>query len=70
MGALAVLKDKPITVIEDLKPMLVELKRQGNNLNQIARALNEFGGVPEDSLKGVLRSCYAAYRALLALEVD
>ena len=35
---LALLQKKPIIVIEDLRPMLQELKRQGNNLNQIVNA--------------------------------
>lgn len=29
-----------IVVIEELKTMIIEMKRQGNNLNQIARKLN------------------------------
>lgn len=37
------LDKKIILVIEDYKASLVELKRQGNNLNQIARHLNEGG---------------------------
>ena len=37
------LDKKVILVIEDYKSILAELKRQGNNLNQIARHLNEGG---------------------------
>ena len=33
--------DKKIVIIEGLKEIIVELSREGNNLNQIARKLNE-----------------------------
>jgi hypothetical protein len=44
---LAVLRKKKIVVIDELVPVLAELKRQGNNLNQISRQLNE--GNPNES---------------------
>jgi len=64
---LAVLRKKPIIVIEDLRPMLQELKRQGNNLNQISRKLNETNSFGESATK-VMNECWKAYRALGALE--
>ena len=33
--------NKKITVLEDLKPLLSELKRIGNNLNQLTWRVNE-----------------------------
>jgi hypothetical protein len=42
------LDESVILVIEDYKQCLVELKRQGNNLNQIARHLNEGGKLAAD----------------------
>ncbi len=33
--------DKKIVVVEGLKEILIELSREGNNLNQISRALNQ-----------------------------
>ena len=33
--------DKNILVVDGLKEVLIELSREGNNLNQIARALNQ-----------------------------
>lgn len=33
--------DKNILVVEGLKEILIELSREGNNLNQISRALNQ-----------------------------
>lgn len=33
--------DKKILVVEGLKEILIELSREGNNLNQISRALNQ-----------------------------
>ena len=32
--------DKPIVIIDDLKPMLTELRRIGNNVNQLTRKVN------------------------------
>ena len=32
--------DKPIVIIDDLKPMLAELRRIGNNVNQLTRKTN------------------------------
>jgi len=64
---LAVLRKKPIIVIEDLRPMLQELKRQGNNLNQIARKLNETNNFGESATK-VMNECWKTYRAIGGLE--
>lgn len=35
--------DKNILVVDGLKEILIELSREGNNLNQITRALNQEG---------------------------
>lgn len=45
--------DKEIIVVEDLKNIFIELKRQGVNLNQIAKALNsgEINHVSENTFK-------------------
>jgi len=64
---LAVLRKKPIVVIEDLHTMLQELKRHGNNLNQIARKLNESNEFGEGAKK-VMNECWKSYRAILQLE--
>ena len=32
--------DKPIVILDNLKPMLAELRRIGNNVNQLARKAN------------------------------
>jgi hypothetical protein len=64
---LALLHKKPIVVIEDLKPMLQELKRQGNNLNQVARKLNESNSFGESATR-VMNECWKTYRAIGALE--
>ena len=60
---LSVLRDKPIIIIEDFTAVLAELKRQGNNLNQISRHLNEYGGF-SDSAKTVMNDCWKSYRDL------
>jgi hypothetical protein len=64
---LAVLRKKPIIVIEDLRPVLQELKRQGNNLNQITRKLNETNSFGEGATH-VMNECWKAYRAVGGLE--
>lgn len=64
---LAVLRKKPIIVIEDLRPMLQELKRQGNNLNQIARKLNETTSFGESATQ-VMNECWKAYRTVNGME--
>jgi len=64
---LAVLRKKPIIVIEDLRPLLQELKRQGNNLNQIARKLSETSNFGESATK-VMNECWKSYRAIGELE--
>ena len=64
---LAVLRDKPIIVVENLRPVLAELKRQGSNLNQITRRLNERGEFG-DSAKAVMNECWKTYRSLAGLE--
>ena len=66
---LALLNKKPIIVIEDLCLMLQELKRQGNNLNQITRKLNEYSSFGDSATK-VMNECWKAYRAVRALESD
>jgi len=64
---LAVLRKKPIIVIEDLRPVLQELKRHGNNLNQIARQLNESSQFGEGATK-VMNECWKSYRTISNLE--
>lgn len=63
------LKTKPIIVIEDLKPILVELKRQGVNLNQIAKFFNE-GGPMSDEIKIMIKNCNLAYKKLFDMEMS
>ena len=45
--------DKEIIVVEDLQKIFIEVKRQGTNLNQIAKAINsgEINHVAENTLK-------------------
>lgn len=45
--------DKEIIVVEDLQKIFIELKRQGTNLNQIAKIINsgEMHHVAENTLK-------------------
>ena len=51
--------DKPITVIENGMEILAELKRQGNNLNQVVR--NNYNGL---ATAEEIRSCIAELKKL------
>lgn len=52
----------------ELRPLYQELRRCGNNLNQIARALNSFGpgAVPESAIESALGALGAATDAVAA----
>ena len=55
--------EKPITVIENSGEILAELKRQGNNLNQITR--NSYNGlVTEEEIKACIKSLKELYRKI------
>ena len=64
---LALLDRKPLIVIEDLRPVLQELKRHGNNLNQISRKLNETSSFGESATR-VMNECWKSYRSINSLE--
>jgi hypothetical protein len=66
---LAVLSKKPIIVITDCEKVLAELKRHGNNLNQITRALHESATFGEGAKK-VMNECWKSYRAISTLRGD
>lgn len=51
--------EKPITVIENGMEILAELKRQGNNLNQVVR--NNYNGL---ATKEEIQSCIAELKRL------
>jgi hypothetical protein len=63
---LSVLYDKPIIEITDFEKVLAELKRHGNNLNQIAKQLNESATFGEGATK-VMNECWKSYRAISTL---
>lgn len=69
----AALADGPVTLVADagaLADVYVELRRSGNNVNQVARALNAYGpgGVPDAvvaaALSGVERATEAVAEEL------
>lgn len=66
---LKVLRKKKIIVVDGLNETLSELKRQGNNLNQIAKQLNEWTPLGE-GVKMILKACYAAYKKLIKLDLN
>ena len=55
--------DKPITVIENGNEILAELKRQGNNLNQVVR--NSYNGLAtEEEIKTCIKGLKELYRKI------
>lgn len=63
---IALLTQKRIIVIEDIKVALIELKRQGNNLNQLTRFYNQ-GGKSAISIDQTLSDCRKAYYELFQI---
>ena len=57
---------KDITLIEDLKPILADLRRIGNNLNQLTRLANmgKIQGVNLDECAEMLERTYEAIHEL------
>lgn len=55
--------EKPITVIENSGEILAELKRQGNNLNQVVR--HSYNGLAtEEEIKTCIKSLKELYRKI------
>lgn len=63
---LRLLKDRPSTVNYEMLYILAELKRQGNNLNQIARQLNSRMPLCDEA-KNVMQECWKTYKKILYL---
>ena len=57
---------KEITLIEDLKPILADLRRVGNNLNQLTRLANmgKIQGVNLGEYRAALEQTYTAIHTL------
>ena len=56
-----------LIVINDFIPLLSELKRQGVNLNQLTRRINQFSPMTEQELLTTLQQCQNTYRRLYEL---
>ena len=56
-----------VIVISDFVPLQPELKRQGVNLNQLARRANQFSPLTEREVIFALQECQNTYRKLYAL---
>ena len=61
------IRRKKIIIISDFLPLLGELKRQGVNLNQLVRRVNQFSPVAEKEIKTTLQECQTLYRKLIEL---
>lgn len=67
---LALIEKKPIIVINDIIPVLAELRYQGNNLNQIAHKLNGMGSVNSAAMSDLIKRWAKAYDMLTAIAVE
>lgn len=61
------IRGKEIIIISDFLPLLGELKRQGVNLNQLVRRVNQFSPVAEKEILTTLQECQTTYRKLIDL---
>ena len=61
------IRGKEIIIISDFLPLLGELKRQGVNLNQLVRKVNQFSPVSEQEILITLQECQDTYRKLIEL---
>ena len=61
------IRGKEIIIISDFLPLLGELKRQGVNLNQLVRRVNQFSPVTEKEILTTLQECQTTYRKLIDL---
>ncbi|MCM1525192.1 MAG: MobC family plasmid mobilization relaxosome protein [Ruminococcus sp.] len=60
---MSLVKNKPIIVPDGLPEIAAELKRHGNNLNQIARLFNQTKSCPYQ-LNHALENCETSYNAV------
>ena len=67
---LAMINDKPVVVVENLTPVLAELRRHGNNLNQIAHRLNNADYLNSQSMSMVISRWIEAYDKLIKVEQE
>ena len=56
-----------VIIIRDFIPLLSELKRQGVNLNQLTRRINQFSQTSEQEIITTLQQCQNSYRKLIEL---
>ena len=56
-----------VIVINDFIPLLLELKRQGVNLNQLTRRINQFSPTTVQEIMTTLLQCQNTYRRLYEL---
>ena len=61
------IRGKEIIIISDFLPLLGELKRQGVNLNQLTRRINQFSPTTEREIMTTLQQCQNTYRRLYEL---
>ena len=56
-----------ISIIKSYIPLLAELKRQGSNLNQLTRRINEYSPVTQLEINNALQDCRACYQRVYSM---
>lgn len=67
---LAMIDEKPVVVVENLTPVLAELRRHGNNLNQIAHRINNADYLNSQSMSKLISRWIEAYDKLINVEQE
>ena len=56
--------DRPMVNMESMKDLMTELKREGNNINQIARTLNGMGYVSDKAIEQAVKELGSVWQQL------
>lgn len=67
---MTVARNNPVIVMDNIPDLLLELRRQGNNLNQLARIANKTGSVELLKIEEVLQQCELAQTALIEFCIE
>lgn len=67
---LAMIDEKPVVVVENLTPVLAELRRHGNNLNQIAHRINNADYLNSQPMSQLISRWIEAYDKLINIEQE
>lgn len=61
---MAILREGKVVVVEDLRKVIAEIKKQGSNLHQGLRYAHESGGLNNEELRIAIEDCGVLYLKL------